>query len=328
MKVMDLSFLKECAVKESSLAELASVQEIPCSIKLGAIKIAALKRSDFEDRPEIIEKYFKNGNTPLDRFYIPELSAKEYESLIGDPKLLKNKANAKLDTATKYYITKMRLKAVAKDLRCSISQIDTTDYIWDNRYYVRYNFVDNIEVVDNWYRDYGNDTRYSSTAYDAYIREDPRTAVLDTALYDELYDFCITAIRQRKVMLLGKVDKCLNFLRNLLEYTYGFSENPTRKMALTLVKYKRYFEDMLSNPEMAEFLKTNNDITVYGNDEKTRSDYINTYKSIMKSIISGADSDIAFDVELLNEVYDPYIDLILEDVPEITCSAWQLDSIS
>ena len=76
-----------------------------------------------------------------------------------------------------------------------------------------------MRVVDDWYRDNSEDFRYTATASDVYIKNDPRTAVLDEELFNNLYSFCISTIRQRKVMLLGKVDKCLGALRNIIEYT-------------------------------------------------------------------------------------------------------------
>jgi hypothetical protein len=329
MKNLDLSFLVEVAapvaVKECSLAELAETSFIEYATKpLGNIKISALKREDYESRPEILEKYFKNDGRKLDRFHIPELSAAEYEALIGDPKKLKNPANAKLETATKYYINKMRIAAVAKDLNCSVKQIDLTDYIWDERYYILYNFVDNIDLVDNWYRDMK--TEELPTAYDSYIRNDPRTAVMDMELFDNLYTFCISTIRQRKVMLLGKVDKCLSMLRNVMEYTQGFTENPTKQMMATLRKYKDYFENLLKDAEMKEFLKNNNDITVYGDDEFTHSDYVETYKTVVKGIVSGTDEDVRNLSDLLTGIEDPYLAEIFEDMPEVSCATWQLDT--
>ena len=331
MKNSDLSFLKECgavavAPKMSSLAELADSFVAYPTQRLGSIKIAALKRSDFEDRPEILEKYFKRENVKLDRFYIPQLTASEYEALVGDPKGLKNPANAKLETATEYYVKKMRLAKIAKDLRCSIKQLDLTDYIWDNRYYLRYNLIDNMRVVDDWYRDEGKESRYEGSAYISYIAEDPRTAVMDMQLYDELYTFCITAIRQRKCMLLGKVDKCLSTLRNVLEYTGGFVENPTRQMVASMKGYQKYFETLLSDKAMLEWLKTNNDITVYAEDERTHSDYVDTYKGIIKGLISGEDEDIHSMSDLLTEIADPYLEEIYENRPALVFQAWQLDS--
>lgn len=329
MKNSDLSFLREVAapvaVKESSLTELTDSFVAYATKPLGSIKIAALKREDFADKPEILEKFFKNENVELDRFYIPQLSAKEYEALVGDPKKLKNPANAKLETATDYYIKKMRLAKVAKALNCSVKQLDLTDYIWDDRYYIRYNLVDNMRVVDDWYRDQGKDSRYSSTSYDAYITNDPRTAILDTKLYDELYTFCITAIRQRKCMLLGKVDKCLSILRNIAEYTNGFVDNPTKQMLASMQSYKKYFETLLKDATFAEWLKSNNDITVYGNSELTHSDYVDTYKTIIRALVSGNDEDIRSLSDLLDGVEDPYLEEIYENRPELCFQSWQLD---
>ena len=64
MKNSDLSFLKECAgvvaVKETaSLSALVADSFVEYATKpLGKIKIAALKREDYADQPEILAKYF------------------------------------------------------------------------------------------------------------------------------------------------------------------------------------------------------------------------------------------------------------------------------
>ena len=329
MKNMDLSFLVECAapvaVKESSLTELVTDSFIEYATKpLGSIKISALTRKDFADRPEILNKYFRHDNRPLDRFHIPDISPTRYEELVGDPKKLKNIKNAKLETATKYYIDKMKLASVAKDLNCSVKQLDLTDYIWDERYYACYSFIENIAVVDDWYRDHNDDEL--PTAYESYIHNDPRTGVLDMELFDNLYSFCISTIRQRKVMLLGKVDRCLSMLRNIMEYTNGFTENPTKQMMATLKGYQTYFEELLQDEDMKKFLKNNNDITVYGSDETTHSDYVDTYKAVVRGLVNGTDEDIRTLADLLTGVEDPYLEEIFEVAPVVSCTAWQLDS--
>jgi hypothetical protein len=328
---MDLSFLTECAapvaVKECALTELVADSFIEYATNpLGKIKLSALTRKDFENRPEILDKYFRNGNVKLDRFHIPEIDSKQYEALISDVKGLKNEANLKMETATQYYIRKMRLVPVAKDLNCSIKQLDLTDYIWDERYYIRYDLIDNMRVVDDWYRDNSEDSRYSTTAFDAYIHNDPRTAVLDEELFNNLYSFCISAIRQRKVMLLGKVDKCLGVLRNVIEYTNGFVENPTKQMMATLKSYKTYFEEMLKDEAMKEFLKTNNDITVYGDSELTHSDYVDTYRAVIRGLVSGSDEDISTFSDILTGIEDPYINEIYEVLSEVNYRPWEYDN--
>lgn len=331
MKNMDLSFLVECAapvaVKESSLTELVAESFVEYAVNpLGNIKISALTREDFADRPEILNKYFRHNNRDLDRFHIPDITPTRYEELVGDPKKLKNIKNAKLETATKYYVDKIKLASVAKDLNCSVKQLDLTDYIWDERYYVCYSFLENIDIVDDWYRDHGEDSRYSNTAYEAYISEDPRVGVTDMELFNNLYSFCISAIKQRKVMLLGKVDKCLGMLRNIIEYTYGFTENPTQQMLATMKSYQTYFEELLKDSDMKEFLKDNNDITVYGSDERTHSDYVETYKTVVKSLVSGSDEDIKTFTDILTGIEDPYLEEILEEQSEVSYIAWKLDS--
>lgn len=331
---MDLSFLIEVVepteVQTQSVATLASLvadEHIPYRKPLGTIKIAALKREDFADRPEILCKYFRNNNRDLDRFHIPELTAEQHTAILKDVKFTeKTIKNKSLETASDYYIRKARLMAVAKDLNCTFRQLDTKDYIWDERYYLLYDFMDNVRLVDDWYRDYDKEDRYAITARDVYIKEDPRTAVLDMELFDELYSFCISTIRQRKAMLFSKVDKCLGCLRNIIEYTQGLIENPTRQQMATMRKYSDFFREMLDNEEVMEFIKTNNDMTLFGADELTHSDYVQTYKTLVKSLVSGTDADLRELVDILNGVDDPYLNEILEETPEISFKAWELDT--
>ena len=331
---MDLSFLIEVVEptevqtqKIATLADLVADEHVPYRKPLGTIKISALKREDFADRPEILSKYFRNNNRDLDRFHIPELTAEQHTAILKDVKFTeKTIKNKSLETASDYYIRKARLMAVAKDLNCTFRQLDIKDYIWDERYYILYHFMDNVRLVDDWYRDYDKEDRYAITARDVYIKEDPRTAVLDTEMFDELYSFCINTIRQRKAMLFSKVDKCLGCLRNIIEYTQGFVENPTRQQMATMRKYRDFFQEMLDNEEVMEFVKTNNDMTLFGADELTHSDYVQTYKTLVKSLVSGTDADLQELVDILNGVDDPYLNEILEEIPEISFRAWELDT--
>ena len=271
--------------------------------------IASLKPEDFADRPEIRNKYFWNKVRSLDRFHIPELSKEEYENIASGFNTTAN--NLTFETATPYYIRKARITAVAKDLGCAPSAIDTKDYIWDERYYLRYNFLENARYVDEMYRD-NDDNDRDLTAYDVYIKQDPKTSTLDVELWDELYYFCTKAIQARKAMLLSKVEKCLGFLISVLEYSNGFSENITAYQASTLAGFKKYFQELLEDKDFYEFLSRHNDITVFANDESTHSDYIDTYRSLCKLLIRGTDEDMAYFEDMLKIVDDPYVDEIIE----------------
>lgn len=307
--MQDLSFLIE--VTEEAKENSNDVKEILSFKGKSKYKISALTREDFKDAPHMLKKYFRNNNTDLDRFHIPELSKKEYEDAVKGIKNLK-KHNKVFETASDYYIRKVKKEKLAADFGCSPKQIDLSDYIWDERFYIRYNFYENMKEVDDWYRDHGEDERFSGNAYKTYITEDPRTATMDIALYDELYSFCVATIKCRKAMLFGKVDKCLSALKNIAEYTYGFTQNPTRTQMQTLRNYFEYFKELLSDAEFVEFIDKYNDIKIFGADEATRGDYIETYKGLVKSLISGLEEDIADLKDILNTLEDPYIGAIIE----------------
>ena len=275
--------------------------------------IASLKPEDFAGSPEIRNKYFWNKVRSLDRFHIPELSKEEYEAIAKDFKRTAkfDEKCLKFETASDYYIRKARIEAVAKDLGCRAKDLDLTDYIWDERYYLRYSFLENVNYVDEMYRDEGDDKRDAS-ANEVYIAQDPKTANLDEQMWDELFSFCCKAIKARKAMLLSKVDKCLGFLISVLEYTNGFSENATQFQVKTMEGFVKFFENLLSNEEFMEFLKHNNDITVFGDDTMTHSDYVETYRSLCKLLIRGTDEDMAWFESTLTQIEDPYISELLE----------------
>lgn len=276
-------------------------------------RIASLKPEDFANRPDIRCKYFWNKTHSLDRFYIPEITKSAYEEIASTftQGAKFNTANLVYETASTYYIRKARVALVAKDLGCSPADIDLTDYIWDDRYYLRYSFWENMHYVDEMYRD-NDDNDRDLTAYEVYIKQDPKTSTLDTELWDELYYFCTKAIQARKAMLLSKVEKCLGFLISVLDYSNGFSENITAYQAATLAGFKKYFQELLEDKEFYEFLTRHNDITVFANDESTHSDYVDTYRSLCKLLIRGTDEDMAYFEDMLKVVDDPYVDEILE----------------
>ena len=305
----------------ADLRMLANEEQVIESITFGTKKkyhIASLTPKDFEDRPEIRNKFFWNKVRSLDRFHIPELNKKEYEEIAKNFKRTAkfNESCLTFETASPYYIRKARLEAVAKDLGCSPYDIDTTDYIWDERYYLRYSFVDNIRYVDEMYRDEDDDDRTAS-ANKVYIEQDPRRACIDEELWNELYYFCTKAIATRKAMLLSKVEKCLGFLISVMEYTNGFTENATAFQIATLQGFKKFFDELFKDAEFVEFLKDNNDLTIFANDDRTHKDYVDTYRALCKLLIRGKDEDLVFFKDMLNTTTDPYLDEILEVMEDI-----------
>jgi hypothetical protein len=303
----------------ADLRMLANESEVREVITFGTKKkkyhIASLKPEDFADKPEIRNKYFWNKIRSLDRFHIPELSKSEYEAIAKDFRRTSkfDERCLKYETASSYYIRKARVEAVAKDLGCKASDIDLTDYIWDERYYVRYSFIENMHYADEMYRDDPDrDDDREASAYTVYIKQDPKTSAIDVELWDELYYFCTKAIQARKAMLLSKVDKCLGFLISVLEYTNGFADNATSHQVATMQGFKKFFAELLGDKEFYEFLTRNNDITVFAKDELTHNDYVDTYRSLCKLLIRGTDEDMAYFEDMLKAVDDPYLEELLE----------------
>lgn len=296
------------------LANEENVEVIEFGIKK-KYHLASLKPEDFADRPELKNKFFWNKIRSLDRFHIPEISKAEYEAVAKTFKQTAkfNAENLKYETASPYYIRKARVALVAKELGCTPYDIDLTDYIWDERYYLRYDFMENIRYADEMYRDDPDkpDDRELS-AYEVYITQDPKQASVDEELWDELYYFCTKAIQARKAMLLSKVDKCLGFLITVLDYTNGFAENMTVFQAATLQGYKKFFTELLENEEFYDFLTKHNDVSIFATDDKCHSDYVDTYRSLCKLLIRGTDEDMAYFESMLKVVDDPYVDEILE----------------
>ena len=244
-------------------------------------KLAELTREDFAGNTKILLKYFRHDNRNLDRFHIPQINAKDYEKVMKIIKTSKtSEKSLKYENATPYFIRKVQKELIAEDLGCKAWQIDTTDYIWDERYYKYRTFNEAITNVDEEYRDKKEER---PTSWENTVKNEPRTAVMDMELYEELYDFCIKAIQMRKAMLLMKVESCLSFLRNVLDYTYGFTQNPTQAQMNTLRSYKHFFENYLTE-EVVAWLKDNDDVKTFADDPKTRSDYINAYRGMFISL--------------------------------------------
>lgn len=272
-------------------------------------KLAELTREDFAGNTKILLKYFRHDNRNLDRFHIPQMNAKDYERVMKCIKTSKtSEKSLKYENATPYFIRKVQKELIAEDLGCKAWQIDTTDYIWDERYYKYRTFNEAITNVDEEYRDKKEER---PTSWENTVKNEPRTAVMDMELYEELYDFCIKAIQMRKAMLLMKVESCLSFLRNVLDYTYGFTQNPTQAQMNTLRSYKNFFENYLTE-EVVAWLKDNNDVKTFADDPKTRSDYINAYRGMFISLsgtneltesFRGIWDDFAFAEEKL--IFDP-----------------------
>ena len=275
------------------------------------IDITKLTREDF-DTPELRGKYFRANNRSLDRLHLPEMTAEVYnpiaEEEFNNPKM--DKANLKFETASEYYIKKARLFVLACDLGVKPNVLDSSSYIWNEDYYIHSNFLINVDIAEELYREEGEDEREAS-AYTVYIKQDPKGCAADTTLWNTLYRLCFKAITSRKAMLLGNIDKCLNTLQSIVEYTNGFSENVSSVQRATLEKYCAYYTTMLTNEEFKAFSSSNNDISVFADCEANRKDYIETYRSMLRSLVRCSGEELENLRDIMSTVEDPYIEYIL-----------------
>ena len=278
------------------------------------LKLAALTVEDCKNCPQLA-KYFRNGNTHLDRFHIPEISAERYAEIAQTFKRTSrfNEANLKLETATDYYVRKARVQALAEELGVKPSFIDLTDYSWDENWYTIYSTMRQADAIDDAWRENEDDYREWS-ANKIYIELDAKHNAMDYELWNNLHSFCYNAIVNRKAMLFTKVDKCLGFLNSLIEYTNGFSENVTGAQIAIMQSYMDFFMELLANEEAVEWLKATNDVEVFGKNEELHNDYVETYRGMLRSLVRGGSlEDFRYS---LSKVEDPYLDEILADLED------------
>lgn len=155
----------------------------------------------------------------------------------------------------------------------------------------------------------------SANAYTLYIKNDPRTGVFNKDLYEDLMDFCIKAIKKRLVMLLD-IESVISTLLNIEQYTYGFTQNPTEYQAKSLEYAYAKLRKVVSDSKVKEFIKSNNDFTVYGQDPLTRGDYISTYQRILRMLTSVSEESLRDFTDIVNNTQDELQDLILENTYE------------
>ena len=275
------------------------------------IDITKLTREDF-DTPELKAKYFRANNRSLDRLHLPEMTAEVYNPIaqeeFNNPKM--DKANLHFETASEYYIKKARLFVLACDLGVKLSALDSSNYIWNEDYYIHSHFLINIDIAEELYREEGTDEREAS-AYTVYIDREPKNCSADTALWDTLYRLCFKAIVSRKAMLLGTIDKCLSFLQSVLDYSNGFSENITGIQRATLEKYCAYYTTLLTDESFKEFSTVNNDVSFFADNEATHKDYVETYRSLLRSLVRCSGEELENLRDIVSMIEDPYIDEIL-----------------
>ena len=150
------------------------------------------------------------------------------------------------------------------------------------------------------------DTSKNASAYELYIEQDPRVGVFNKTLYEDLYNFCIKAIRKRLVMLLD-LESLITELVELAKYTYGFNENPTKFQMQALESARNKLFSKLKDSQVREFIKTNNDYTVFGEDESTRDMYISTYQKVLRILTNAKFGE---DLEFYRDVIHNELDLL------------------
>lgn len=280
-------------------------------VKPNKLKIAALTTKDCERVPAFA-KYFIVNDKKLDRFHIPEISAEQYAKIaeIFKKSSKFDERNLKLETASSYYVRKARVINLANELGVSPSFIDTTDYYWDENMYTEFDFWHNLDLVEESWRNEGEDLRNASS-YKVYIEMDAKSAYLDESLYTDLYKLCYKAVVIRKAMLLCKVDKCISFLQSIVDYTNGFSENITVAHRQTMMGYFTFFKELLTDDSFREFAATHNDIDVFANNPSTHRDYVESYRSMMRGLTRCSGDDLGFFKTDLSMVEDPYLDELL-----------------
>jgi hypothetical protein len=285
-----------------SLAKLAK--------KVTKTDITKLTRDDFSS-PELRAKYFRHDNRNLDRLHLPAMTAEVYEPIANEEfnNSRMNPANLKFATASSYYIKKAQLFVLACDLGVSPKLLDSSNYIWNEDYYIHSNFLVNLNIVEDLYRERGSDERLAS-AYTVYVKQDAKCSSADMELWNSLYNFCYTAIVTRKAMLMHKISQCLSFLVSVQEYSYGFTENVTAAQVATMKSYATFFKELLDNEEALAFIKSTNDIEIFANNEATHRDYVETYRTLIRRASGCNGEEIEQFKTDLSQIEDPHFEEI------------------
>lgn len=279
----------------------------------GKVDVSTLTRDMFEKTNEvgILDRYFRYNNKHLTRFHIPGLTPVEYAveikryAITSGKKIAEN--NMHLETATSYYKNKMCMERVSRDLSRFFKKLDFSNYIWNDDYYEYDNLYISADYAESKYME-NEESLYDKTAKDNYIRECSSQKAIDLELFYELYTFCVTAVRMRKVMLYAKVEQCLSMLKAVLEYTDGLNINTSSNMMQALASYKQFFTDLLTDKDTAEWLSAHSDIDIYANGD-TLTDYISTYVSCIRkltAINSEAPETLKFVQGLIHNENDMY----------------------
>lgn len=257
--------------------------ELGTSRKNSMLPVSELNRKDYLDNPEILNKYFRVNNHDIDTCYVSEeISIDEVRADFHNKKLYKDGNMLKAKTA---------------------------EYYTGNKFYL------NLDADDDSFRNGDDDSRKLS-GYDVYVAQEVRSSTVDKDLFEELYRFCIKTIKRRLVMLLD-TEKIINELINIINYTDGFSNNCTAIQSSALVNSKKNLLKKISNRSVKDFIKSNNDYTVFGTDELTRNDYIGTYQRVLRKLTDIRDSNLDFIRDIISNKEDCLENEILENNLEL-----------
>lgn len=279
------------------------------------INVCELKPEDYKNNAQIIERYFRVDNRHLDRIHIPQLTAVEYASELSRYDINSiSEQNRKFETATDYFKKKMAISRLARDLGTSVNKLDISTYSWNEDYYVYHDLWFSIMYSENKFME-NNDERPDS--HTNYVKLDGHQKTLDMQLFDELYNLCVSAIKNRKAMLLCKIEQCLSTLLAVIEQTNGFSMNTSVSMLESLKSYKRFFEDLTKDEKTKRFIKYNSDINVYGLDDNTACDYRDTYVSLIRKLTQVTSEDKSNIEYITNLIHNELCPLELEIIDRV-----------
>lgn len=270
----------------------------------GKVYVIDLHPRMYQGDSYVLNKYFRNNNVDLDRFHIPVLDKGTYESIIKEFRNVKPN-NLVFETATDYYKKKVITRMISKDLGISEYDLSLQDYKWDEAWYMFSDYDDNLEYMEDRFKEESKD-RNEITTMDLYFgSECPRKHVVDTDLWNEIYKFCIDCIKSRIAMIF-EIPGVISMLQNILEYTEGFSNFATRSQVETLQGIYNKLLKYCQDKELIAWIKAgNNDYTLYSKGS-TKSDYIRTYRNMLKQLEGMSPSD--------NGAITYYADIITNDI--------------
>ena len=280
-----------CSKKDlQSLRKETFNEYLACKLPIEKIDITELSDTMFTGDNYILNKYFVFRDHSVDRLHCFNISNEEYSNAINSLfKKPENPVDLELDTASSYWKKKIFAIIIAEDLGLNPKRIDMSEYIHNPDYYEMYDFDDNMRYLEDKFRE----EEHELPTYT------DRTCVVDLDLIDDLYDFCIRAVKERIAMIFD-IYSILLAIEDIRKYTDGYSTNSLKYQMDILRSHKSRIQKIINDKETLDWLKAgNNDDTLYANGKTTKM-YIAEYHKIICK---------------LNDVYGDYdvLDLDLDD---------------